>query len=341
MPSSQSTPGNAPSATNNSSSRYYNQVATALFPGESPSEIVEDRIGQSRHNAYSHWQNVCQGLYADHCTYLLPMAGWFFFSALLSSYNKYVFGSDHLNFPCPLMLTSIHFASQWGFALAMCKLFPTFFGSKRIDDMSWSEFLAISVPCGMVTSGDVGLSNLSLVTISITFYTMVKASTPVFVLIWGYYFGIVHITWALCGVILVIALGEFMTVAGEVEFKFTGFLLCLMASILSGARWTLVQLKIQSLDPPLKTTVATMRLLSPFMFLTMLVVSCAIEQPWSSLRGVIDSWGTFFHVFSLGLLGAGLAICMIMCEFWLIMHTTAIILMIGGVIKEMLTIFIG
>lgn len=322
---------------------YYDRISTSLFPGQSaanPAALDDDRIG-AHHVSHNYLLSNLKGFYADHCAYLLPMAGWFLFSALISSYNKFVFGSDHLNFPCPLVLTSIHFSCQWAFALIMCKQFPDFFGSKRIDDMSWSEFLGISVPCGLVTSGDIGLSNLSLVTISITFYTMVKASTPVFVLIWGYFFGIVRITWTLCAVVLIIAVGEFFTVAGEVEFKFVGFLLCSMASVLSGARWTLVQLKIQALDPPLKTPVATMRVLSPFMFLSMLVVACALEQPWNSLREVIDSWRTFFYVLSLGLVGACFAICMIMCEFWLIMHTSAIILMIGGVIKEMLTIFIG
>ena len=335
MPSAQSAPG--PSTT----SAYYDRVATYLFPGETPPLSSDDRlIGQSRY-LYNNAQMLCKGFYADHCAYLLPMLGWFLFSALLSSYNKYVFGSDHLNFPCPLLLTSIHFATQWGFAWTACRLFPEYLGSQRVSEMSWSEFLGISVPCGLVTSGDVGLSNLSLVTISITFYTMVKASTPVFVLIWAYFFGIIRITWALCGVVFVIAVGEFLTVMGEVEFKFTGFLLCMMASVLSGARWTLVQLKIQALDPPLKTTVATMRVLSPFMFLSMLVVSFVLEKPWKTLGDVIDSWGTLFYVVELGLLGACFAICMIMCEFWLIMHTSAIILMIGGVIKEMLTIFIG
>ena len=177
--------------------------------------------------------------------------------------------------------------------------------------------------------------------VSITFYTMVKSSTPVFVLIWAFLFGIVRITWALIGVVVVIVVGEFLTVAGEVDFVLKGFLLCLMASMLSGARWTLVQLKIQKLEPPLKTTVATMRLLAPLMFISMLIVACAIERPWIALREVIDSWDTAFYALELGLLGAVFAICMILCEFFLIMYSSAIVLMIGGVIKEILTIFIG
>lgn len=246
-----------------------------------------------------------------------------------------------MNFPCPLLLTSMHFGTQWIFSLGLCKMFPITFGSQRVDEMSWSEFLCISIPCGLVTSGDVGLSNLALVSISITFYTMVKSSTPVFVLAWGYFFGIIQITWPLLGVVFVIALGEYLTVAGEVNFVLKGFLLCLMASILSGARWTLVQLKIQRLDPPLKTTVATMRVLSPFMFLTMVLVSLALEEPWKKLDKYIESKESVYMILGLGFGGAFLAIFMILCEFYLIMYSNAIVLMIGGVIKEILTIFIG
>lgn len=300
-----------------------------------------NRAPDLRSPRHLHPRALLYNCYQEHCLYLPPMAGWFFFSALLSSYNKYVFGEAHLNFPCPLLLTSIHFLAQWVVSWSLCNFFPDFFGASRVNDMSWSEFLGISVPCGLVTSGDVGLSNLSLVSISITFYTMVKASSPIFVLCWAYLFGIIRITWSLIGVVFVIAVGEFLTVAGEVEFKFTGFVLCLMATILSGARWTLVQLKLQSLEPPLKTTIATMRVLSPFMFLSMLGVSLLLEHPWSALPGLYDSWDEILFVLKLGAAGAVVAICMIMCEFYLIVHTNAIMLMIGGVIKEILTIFVG
>ena len=211
-----------------------------------------------------------------------------------------------------------------------------------VSEMPWRQYLAVSIPCGLVTSGDVGMSNLSLVRISITFYTMVKASTPVFVLIWAYMFGIERITWSLLLVVAVIASGEFLTVIGETQFDTVGFLLCLTASCLSGARWTLVQLKIQSLDPPLKTTIATMRVLSPSMFISMLVISIVVERPWTMLgKGLIDDPAEILHTVGIGLLGAVLAIAMVLCEFSLIMRASAIILMIGGVIKEMLTIILG
>jgi solute carrier family 35, member C2 len=245
-----------------------------------------------------------------------------------------------MHFPCPLFLTSIHFLIQWAFAHFICACFPHASGADRITIMSWKEWASISIPCGLVTAFDVGLSNLALVSITLTFYTMVKSSTPVFVLAWAYLFGIERITWSLIGVVVVIASGEFLTVFGEVNFVLHGFLLCLSASILSGARWTLVQLKLQRLDPPLKSTIVTMKLLAPSMFWGMLLISMIVEQPWIKLLDQ-HNFKAVSQAFLLGLLGGVFAVLMTLCEFYLILKASAIILMIGGVIKELTTIVIG
>jgi len=279
----------------------------------------------------------------EHCIYLPAMLGWFFFSAILSSYNKYIFGEDHMNFPCPLLLTSIHFSIQWVFSHVACMCFPVELGTKRVDTMTWKEWAWISIPCGVTTALDVGLSNLSLKYITLTFYTMVKSSTPIFVLFWAWLFKIERITLPLICVILVIAGGELMTVYGEDEgtFRLWGFILCLAASVLSGLRWTLVQTLLQNLDPPLESTIVTMKILAPSMFFSMLILSGCIEQPWSKLDEAKEQNENFGMVVAMGCFGGVIAIMMILCEFWLILKASAIILMIGGVIKELTTITIG
>jgi solute carrier family 35 protein C2 len=269
------------------------------------------------------------------------MLGWFFFSAILSSYNKYVFGERHMNFPCPLLLTSVHFLVQWLFSTVACACFPEQLGSKRVAIMTWKEWAIISVPCGLVTAFDVGLSNLSLVRITLTFYTMVKSSTPIFVLGWAYIFKIERITLPLICVILFIASGEFLTVYGEVDFDRLGFFLCLNASILSGLRWTLVQSLLQTLNPPLESTILTMKLLAPSMFWSMLVLSAIVEKPWIKLSDAKEGDDGLLFVSMLGLAGGIFAISMILCEFYLILRASAIILMIGGVVKELTTIALG
>ena len=174
---------------------------------------------------------------------------------------------------------------------------------------------------------------------------MVKSSGPVWVLLSAFIFGIEKITGNLIIVGLLITAGEILTAFGEVEFDTIGFILCSAAAICGGIRWTLVQFKLQKLDPPLGGPVVTMRVLASTMFFSMLLLSFIIEKPWIALG---PEHGDYFSDFengmktiSLGLFGAVLAIAMVLCEFWLILKSNAIVLMIGGVLKEMLTIFVG
>lgn len=270
------------------------------------------------------------------------MSGWFIFSILLSAYNKHVFGSGEMAFPCPLTLTSMHFLLQWLVSLLLTSTCPTTFGGE-VKKMSWNAFLATSIPCGCIASFDIGLANLALVRITITFYTMIKASAPIFVLFFAFIFRIEKITMGLVLVIAIISAGELLTVWGEVDFDFTGFILCLGSSVCSGLRWTLVQFKIQNLEPPLKSAVSTMRLLSPSMFFSMLILCIIIERPVSTLAAstYFATFGDSCSTLLIALAGGSLAISMVLCEFYLILKTNAIVLMLGGIIKEMITILVG
>jgi len=205
--------------------------------------------------------------------------------------------------------------------------------------------VGVSIPCGFVTALDVGLSNLSLVRITITFFTMIKSSSPIWVILSAFLFGLEKITCSLLTVGGLIVIGELLTAFGEVDFDLIGFFLCLTAAVCSGIRWTLVQFKLNTLEPPLKGSVGVMRVLSPAMFVFMVILSVSIERPWTKLG---PEHGDYFSTFenglktiSLGLTGAVIAIAMVLCEFWLILKSNAIVLMIGGVIKELITILVG
>jgi solute carrier family 35 protein C2 len=301
----------------------------------------------------------CQTLYRDHCIFLPAMLGWFFFSSLLSTYNKIVFGDDHMAFPCPLLMTSVHFLIQWvvAWVLSSIPMWAEPLGGTQIQEMSWTTFLKISLPCGIVTALDVGFSNLAIARISVTLYTMLKASSPIFVVASAFLFRLEPITAGLIVVVLIICCGEFLTVYGESQdtFDTVGAIFCLLASVCSGLRWTIVQFLIQSLDPPLKSAIATMRLVSPCMFVFMLACSFAMERPLQTFGGggaAGGDDGNDNHLFfdnlqhslttvGMAAMGGVLAVSMILCELFLIMKSSAIILMVGGVVKELCTICLG
>lgn len=55
-------------------------------------------------------------------------------------------------------------------------------------------------------------------------------------------------SWSLAGVVAVISLGLTLLVAGETQFNFVGFVLVMLASMLSGLRWTITQVLLQGTD---------------------------------------------------------------------------------------------
>jgi solute carrier family 35 protein C2 len=186
---------------------------------------------------------------------------------------------------------------------------------------------------------------------------MLKASSPIFVVASAFLFRLEPITAGLIVVVLIICCGEFLTVYGESQdtFDTVGAIFCLLASVCSGLRWTIVQFLIQSLDPPLKSAIATMRLVSPCMFVFMLACSFAMERPLQTFGGggaAGGDDGNDNHLFfdnlqhslttvGMAAMGGVLAVSMILCELFLIMKSSAIILMVGGVVKELCTICLG
>lgn len=113
------------------------------------------------------------------------------------------------------------------------------------------------LPNGIATGLDIGFSNLSLVFITLSFYTMCKSSAPLFLLLCAFLWRIETPTWSLAGIVAVISGGLLMLVAGEVEFDLLGFLVVMTAAAMSGVRWTITQILLQVCTPPLAACTPT------------------------------------------------------------------------------------
>ena len=92
-------------------------------------------------------------------------------------------------------------------------------------------------PVGFFMGLDIGLSNISLVYITVSFYTLTKTTSLIFTLIVSFVMGIERFSWTLTLIVLTVMLGEAAAVIGETQFNVIGFLICLSASAVSGFRW--------------------------------------------------------------------------------------------------------
>ena len=87
------------------------------------------------------------------------------------------------------MMSSLQFFGQFAIARTLldCGLVRRQAGDVQ---QTWGKYFKVVVPNGIATGLDIGLSNYSLVFITLSFYVMCKSTTPIFLLIFAFAWGI-------------------------------------------------------------------------------------------------------------------------------------------------------
>ncbi|KAI5290030.1 Triose-phosphate Transporter [Ascosphaera aggregata] len=269
----------------------------------------------------------------------------------INVYNKWMFSSDHLNFEFPLFTTSLHMAVQFTLASIIIYFIPslrpgqlpqaTHDGrSTELRQLITRQFyMTRLVPCGAATSLDIGLGNMSMRFITLTFVTMCKSSALAFVLLFAFIFGLETPSLKLILIIATMTVGVIMMVAGETAFNAIGFALVIASAFFSGFRWGLTQILLLR-HPATSNPFATLFLLTPIMFVSLVIISSFVEGPASILQGLkalVQATGVFASIGLLIFPGC-LAFCMIASEFALLKRSSVVTLSICGIFKEVVTI---
>ncbi|KAK9285472.1 hypothetical protein L1049_024666 [Liquidambar formosana] len=265
---------------------------------------------------------------------------WYTFSTFLTLYNKTLLGDDLGKFPAPLLMNTIHFAMQAVLSKAI-----TWYWSQRFQpsvSMSWRDYFMRVVPTALGTALDINLSNASLVFISVTFATMCKSASPIFLLVFAFAFRLESPSIKLLGIMLIISVGILLTVAKETEFDFWGFIFVMLAAVMSGFRWTMTQILLQKEAYGLKNPLTLMSYVTPVMAVATALLSLILD-PWHEFR-TNNYFNSSWHVTRsclLMLFGGTLAFFMVLTEYILISVTSAVTVTIAGVVKEAVTIMVA
>ncbi|KAK1604292.1 hypothetical protein QYE76_027965 [Lolium multiflorum] len=265
---------------------------------------------------------------------------WYTFSTCLTLYNKTLLGDKLGKFPAPLLMNTVHFALQ----AALSKII-LLFQAKGIDaavDMSWKDYFVRVVPTALGTALDINLSNASLVFITVTFATMCKSASPIFLLLFAFAFRLESPSIKLLGIIVVISIGVLLTVARETDFDFWGFIFVTLAAVMSGFRWSMTQILLQKDSYGLKDPITLMSHVTPVMAIATMVLSLLLD-PWSDFRKntYFDNPWHVMRSILLMLIGGSLAFFMVLTEYILVSATSAITVTIAGVVKESVTILVA
>ncbi|KAG0365429.1 Triose-phosphate Transporter [Gamsiella multidivaricata] len=263
---------------------------------------------------------------------------WYGCSTSLSFYNKWLFSPLHYNFRFPLFTTCLHMVAEFVLASLTLIMIPSLRPSAA---PSVKDFGTKIMPCAVASGLDIGLSNNSLKSITLAFYSKDYVYRQCDLVVQG----LTRPTWTLAGVIGVICVGLFMMVMSEADFVLIGFIQVMLASVLGGLRWSLTQLLLERTDTKsgsLANPISTIFFLSPIMGICLCIVAGMFEGYGDIFRSEFFSTvGSSFGTLSLLFLGGIFAFTMIVAEFNLIARTSVVSLSVLGIIKEVVTIVIS
>lgn len=279
--------------------------------------------------------------------------GWYIFSMSISIYNKWMFGSG-LGFKFPIFITAFH-----QFCLFLLGLFVLYFNPalrpshgevsappiSRLFQIAPTVYMKQILPCSITSAGDIGLSNLSIMVVSLSLYTMLKTLSLIFVLIFGLLFKLEVFHWRLVVIVVIMTLSVVMMVAkpptdDDSDNSAFGITLVLLASLISGLRWSFTQILLKN-NPHTPNSIATIFYLSPAMCAILFIIGLIFEG-WSEFL-VAPIWeikGTFVTI-GLMIVPGILAFMMTLCEFKLLQVSQVITLSVAGIFKELLTIILS
>ncbi|KAJ1568475.1 hypothetical protein HK405_001574 [Cladochytrium tenue] len=165
---------------------------------------------------------------------------------------------------------------------------------------------------------------------------MVKSSSPIFVLLFAFLFGLERPTWTLTAIILAICGGVALMVYDAPEFNATGFAQVQAATVLAGLRWSITQILLQDETMGMNNPLAASLFLSPVMAICLGVMSAAVEggAAASAAAAHTNTLALAVMVVSGGLL----AFLMLTAELLLISVTSVVTFSVAGICKELLTI---
>ncbi|KAL2069830.1 hypothetical protein VTL71DRAFT_14509 [Oculimacula yallundae] len=174
------------------------------------------------------------------------VAVWISLSSSVILFNKWILST--LGFEYPILLTSWHLI----FATIMTQIMArttTLLDGRKTVKMTGKVYLRAIVPIGVFFSLSLICGNLTYLYLSVSFIQMLKAFTPVAVLVAGWVLQMHPVDLKKLGNVSFIVIGVALASFGEIDFVLTGFLyqiagiafeairICMVERLLNGAEF--------------------------------------------------------------------------------------------------------
>ncbi|KUJ15517.1 triose-phosphate transporter [Mollisia scopiformis] len=253
---------------------------------------------------------------------------WISLSSSVILFNKWILST--LNFHYPILLTSWHLV----FATIMTQIMArttTLLDGRKTVKMTGRVYLRAIVPIGLFFSLSLICGNLTYLYLSVSFIQMIKAFTPVAVLIAGWILQIEPVDLKKLGNVSMIVVGVALASYGELDFVLTGFLYQVGGIIFEAIRICLVQTLLHGSEFKMDPLVS-LYYFAPVCAVMNLTVAVLWEVPKVTMTEVyaVGLW-TFFA-------NACCAFLLNVSVVFLIGKTSGLVLTLCGVLKDVLLV---
>ncbi|GAB7351642.1 hypothetical protein MBLNU459_g2248t1 [Dothideomycetes sp. NU459] len=230
----------------------------------------------------------------------------------------------------PIVLTTWHLA----FATLMTQImarFTTVLDSRKKVPMTGRVYLRAIVPIGVFFSLSLICGNLTYLYLSVSFIQMLKATTPVAVLLATWGMGVAPPNLKTLGNVSMIVVGVVIASFGEIQFKLTGFLFQIAGIVFEAIRLTMVQRLLSSAEFKMDPLVS-LYYFAPACAIMNGVVALIIEVP----KLTMDDLARVGYFVLLA--NALVAFLLNVSVVFLIGKTSSLVLTLSGVLKDILLV---
>ncbi|OAA67259.1 DUF250 domain protein membrane protein [Niveomyces insectorum RCEF 264] len=253
---------------------------------------------------------------------------WISLSSSVILFNKWIL--DTLNFRYPVILTTYHLIFATIMTQFLARYTSLIDGRKNVK-MTGRVYLRAIVPIGVFFSLSLICGNLTYLYLSVAFIQMLKATTPVAVLLAGWAMGVSQPNLKVFLNVMVIVFGVVLASLGEIRFVMTGFLFQLGGIVFEALRLTMVQRLLSSADFKMDPLVS-LYYFAPVCATMNLVVALLWEVPKVSMAEVQNVGYLMFFLNGL------CAFLLNVSVVFLIGKTSVLVLTLCGVLKDIMLV---
>eukprot|EP01038_Epipyxis_sp_PR26KG_P008114 gene8114-10989_t len=255
---------------------------------------------------------------------------WISISCTMILFNKVVL--DQMKFPYPMFLTTWHMI----FATVMTQIMSKYtnmlpsVNENKVDSIIYKKKI---IPVAAFFAVSLIFANKAYLYLSVSYIQMLKAFTPVAVLIFSYISGLEQVTLIELSIVLIISVGVAIASVGETYFSLTGFLFQLFAILAESSRLVLTnailkQLKLDSLSS---------------LYYTAPACACFTGTAFMIFEFSTFPFSRLFELYfgMIMLLNALIAFTLNIAVVLLISNQSALILTLAGIMKDILLVVLS